>query len=196
MCSFNHRFYNMVMAPLENNRLKMKRAILLGDVAGHVLEIGFGTGANLKHYPYEQMDSLTLLDAFLPDHVDLKHIPKALPLDIEKGDVMALPFKDEHFDSVVFTLVFCTVKNPVVGLSEIHRVLKPGGRIYFIEHVEPSKQPYKNLFNKLTPAWKKIAHGCTLNRDTTTLIQKTGFKLDEYHRFYRTSFVMGIGEKV
>lgn len=195
MCGFNQNLYNLFMAPLENNRLQKKRAILLDDVAGDVLEIGFGTGANMKHYPYEQLDSLTLIDRDLPDHINLKYVPKRLPINVESGDVHALPFGDEQFDSVVFTLVFCTVIEPSVGLDEIRRVLKPGGRIYFIEHVQPTKQPYKDVFNKLTPAWKKIAHGCHLNRDTITSIQRSGFKLVEYHRFYRTSFVSGIGEK-
>lgn len=196
MCSFNHRIYNTVMAPLENNRLQMKRSLLLEDVAGDVLEIGFGTGANLKHYPYEQMDSLTLVDKSLPDHILLKDIPKNLPLAIECGDVEALPFDDASFDSVVFTLVFCSVHTPLQGLQEVSRVLKPNGRIYFLEHVEPVRQPYKDVFNKLTPAWKKVAHGCHLNRDTISLIHKSGFQLIEYHRFYRTSFVSGIGEKL
>lgn len=195
MCSFNHRIYNTVMAPLENSRLKFKRAMLLEDVAGDVLEIGFGTGANLKHYPYEQLDSLTLLEQSLPDHLELKHVPKNLPLEIESGDVQALPFEDQSFDSVVFTLVFCSVKSPLLGLKEIKRVLKPNGRIYFIEHVEPVREPYKKAFNILTPPWKRIANGCHLNRDTISSIHKSGFQLIEYHRFYRTSFVSGIGEK-
>lgn len=196
MCSFNQRLYNTFMAPLENNRLKLKRVMLLEDVAGDVLEIGFGTGANLKHYPYEQLDSLTLIDVALPDHVNLKHIPKSLPLDIECGDVQELPFDDESFDSVVFTLVFCSVDVPLLGFSEVHRVLKPNGRIYFMEHVEPVREPYKSVFNKLTPAWRTVAHGCHLNRDTISDIHKSGFQLIDYHRFYRTSFVSGIGEKI
>ena len=196
MCSFNHRLYDTFMAPIENNRLRMKRTLLLDDVAGDVLEIGFGTGANLAHYPYEQLDSLTLMDLDLPNNVDLKNIPKELPIDIIKGDVTKLPFGDHQFDSVVFTLVFCTVSDPDLGLNEIKRVLKPGGRIYFIEHVEPVKEPYKGMFNKMTPTWKKVAHGCHLNRETIQTIQHAGFGLVEYHRFYRTSFVSGIGEKL
>ena len=196
MCSFNHQIYDTVMAPLENNRLKQKRAILLEDVAGDVLEIGFGTGANLDHYHYEQLDSLTLMELELPTHVKLKSIPKELPVQIIKGDVTKLPFNDHQFDSVVFTLVFCTVSDPYQGFEEIKRVLKPGGRIYFIEHINPAKEPYKKLFNKLTPAWKKLAHGCHLNRETVEVLQHAGFGLLEYHRFYRTSFVSGIGEKL
>lgn len=196
MCSFNHRLYDAFMAPLEDNRLRMKRALLLDDVAGDVLEIGFGTGANLAHYPYEQLDSLTLMELELPNHVNLKGLPHELPLEIVRGDVTKLPFSDQRFDSVVFTLVFCTVSDPILGLKEIKRVLKPGGRIYFIEHVEPIKEPYKKMFNKLTPHWKRVAHGCHLNRETIQLIQHTGFGLVEYHRFYQTSFVSGIGEKM
>ncbi len=196
MCSFNHKVYDSFMAPIERNRLQQKRKLLLEEVAGDVLEIGFGTGANVKQYSYEQLDSLTLVDQQLPDYIDLRPVPKKLPVEVIKGDVMWLPFEDEQFDSVVFTLLFCTVEDPAKGFEEIRRVLKPEGRIYFIEHVEPVEQPYKYLFNKLTPAWRRIAHGCTLNRDTVHAIQRAGFTLVEYHRFYRSSFVSGVAAKV
>ena len=196
MCSFNHKMYNLFMFPLERVRLKQKRTDLFEDVAGNVLEIGFGTGANLPHYPYGQLDSLVLTDKFLPEHIDLRPVPKKLPIEVQQCDVEHLPYGDEQFDSIVFTLVFCTVANPYKAFEEIARVLKPGGRIYFIEHVEPVDKPYRTLFNKLTPTWKKLAHGCHLNRDTMTTIQRSGFRLIEYHRFYRTSFVSGIAAKV
>lgn len=195
MCGFNHTVYDTFMAPLENDRLITKRKQILEDVAGKVLEIGFGTGANLKFYPYEQLDSLTLLDTTLPKRLSFKTVPKALPLNYVAANVEKLPFPDDTFDSVVFTLVFCSVKDPMQGLSEIRRVLKPKGRLYFIEHVKPIDQPYRSLFEKATPTWKKIAHGCHLNRDTILLIQQAGLQLEAYHRFYKTSFVSGVAVK-
>ncbi len=193
MSRVSDRIYNLFMAPLEQNRLKSKRLQLLEDVAGDVLEIGFGTGANLKFYDHDQVDTLTLIDHKLPSTLDLVKNLNPEQISIDEGSVMELPYDDETFDSIVFTLVFCTVEKPEKGIEEIKRVLKPGGRIYFIEHVQPIKQPYKRWFNRLTPAWKCISHGCHLNRSTVTLIQRAGFKLVEYHRFYRTAFVSGVG---
>jgi len=196
MCAFNQRLYNIFMAPLEEGRLKMKRQQTLEEVAGDVLEIGFGTGANLPFYPYEQMDSLTLTDVHMPTQINLRPEHKHLPVTFEQCDAMSLPFEDKTFDSVVFTLVFCSVEDPMAGLAELHRVLKPGGRLFFIEHVHPTKEPYKKLFSRLNPTWRKFAHGCNLNRETMTYIQQSGFSLVEYHRFYRTAFISGSAEKL
>ena len=195
MAAYNEYLYNLFMAPIENMRLNKKRHLLLEEVAGDVLEIGFGTGANIPHYPYEQMDSLTLLEHDMPNRVNLKPMLKSTAVTLLQGDVIDLPFEDKSYDSVVFTLVFCSVSDPVKGLEEIKRVLRPGGRIYFIEHVIPTKQPYKKFFIALTPLWHRLTGSCHLNRDTITTIQQCGFKLLDYHRFYRTSFVWGIAEQ-
>lgn len=189
------KLYDGFMKPLESLRLSQKRRELMVDVSGDVLEIGFGTGVNLKHYPYEQIDSLTLIDQKLVSYLNTRCIPVNTAFNIHKGDVMALPFEDETFDSVVMTLVFCSVADPVKGIEEVNRVLKPEGRLYFIEHVLPTKEPYKGLFKKITPVWKKVAHGCHLNRETVTLIQQSGMRLMGYHRFFRTSFATGIAIK-
>lgn len=192
---FGHKIYDGFMKPLENLRLATKRSALMEDVSGDLLEIGYGTGANLKYYLYEQIDSLTLLDTSIPPHLNTSAIPVNKEFNIYQGDVQTLPFEDNSFDSIVFTLIFCSVEDPMKGLSEIRRILKPEGRIYFIEHVLPTKQPYKDVFNKLTPAWSKIAHQCHLNRDTVGAIQQSGFHLVEYHRFFRTSFATGVAIK-
>lgn len=195
MSRVNDFIYNSFMGPIERNRLGAKRKQLLSDVAGDVLEIGFGTGANLKHYNYEQLDALTLIEYKLPGKLNLKHVPSNIDITILEGDVSSLPFENESFDSVVFTLVFCTIEDPMKGLSEIYRVLKPSGRIYFMEHIKPTKEPYKKVFNVLTPIWKRVSHGCHLNRETMTTIEQSGFRLMDYHRFYRTSFAVGVAYK-
>lgn len=187
--------YDLFMHPLEHMRLGKKRAYLFEDVAGDVLEIGYGTGVNLKYYPYEQMDSLSLLDTNIPNHLSTKSIPMNMPFNVDRGSVQNLPYEDESFDSVVFTLVFCSVEDPAKGLNEVYRVLKPGGRVYFMEHLLPTKPHLKHLFNKLTPVWKRVAHGCHLNRETITLIQQSGLKLQDYHRFFNTAFAVGIAAK-
>jgi ubiquinone/menaquinone biosynthesis C-methylase UbiE len=189
------QLYDFFMKPLEKIRLAQKRKELFDNVSGDVLEVGYGTGTNLKYYPYHQMDSITLLDRRSPDALRIDTIPETVSLALHEGDLTTLPFEDEQFDSIVSTLVFCTVSDPEQGMNELYRVLKPDGRLYFMEHILPCTQPYKKWFEILTPFWKKVAHGCHLNRDTVITIQHSGFELVEYHRFFRTSFVVGIGKK-
>lgn len=187
--------YNGFMLPLEKHRLNKKRAELLESVSGNVLEVGFGTGVNMKFFDFDQISRLTLVDTKLPTRILLHRLNPKVRLRILSSSVTSLPFKDNSFDNVVFTLVFCSVDDPIKGLKEIYRVLKPGGKIYFMEHVLPTKEPYKGLFKILTPQWAKISHGCHLNRDTITHIAQAGFRLETYHRFYKTSFISGIGVK-
>jgi len=108
---------------------------------------------------------------------------------------MNLPFKDNVFDTVVFTLVFCTVSDVEKGLKEIRRVLKAEGRIVFIEHVQPNNQFQGKLTNILTPAWKQIAGGCHLDRRTRENIEDAGFRVVEIDSNGNGLFIAGIAEK-
>ena len=96
-------------------------------------------------------------------------------LSFADADVQDLPFPGGSFDSVVFTLVFCTVPDPGRGLAEIRRVLRPGGRLFFLEHVRPAGPASSRLFDRVTPAWKRMASGCRLNRRTVERIAEAGF---------------------
>ena len=126
------------------------RAELLSDVSGDVLEIGFGTGLNLPHYP-ESVQQLTTvdpnegMDAIAQKRIDNSPITvKSLALSGE-----SLPFENASFDSVVCTWTLCSIPNATQALSEAYRVLKPGGRFFFIEHgLSPDKgiQRFQNTF--------------------------------------------------
>ena len=95
----------------------------------------------------------------------------------------ALPFKDASFDTVVSTLVLCTVQNPSQSLCEIFRVLKPGGQLLFLEHVHAHDNPGRAKWQRrLEPLWKRLAGGCHLTRDTLSEIEKSGFKVNEVMR--------------
>ncbi len=99
-------------------------------------------------------------------------------------------FEDDTFDSIVFTLVFCSVDDPLKGLNEVKRVLKTGGRIYFMEHVMPEHSILKNLFNRLNSSWNKLANGCNLNRETADMIRDAGFEIETLERFFG-AFIVG-----
>lgn len=184
--------FDMFMSPLERLRLTKKRQLLLKNVNGTVLEIGAGTGVNFKHYPYQTMEQLDIIDVELTEKVKHYLFPKSLSVSQHKASVEKLPFPDQTYDYVVFTLVFCSVGDPLKGLQEIKRVLKPEGKIIFMEHVLPTQNPWKHLFHSLNPAWVKIAHGCHLNRETLKTIEQAGFKIEQSERFFKGSFVSGI----
>jgi ubiquinone/menaquinone biosynthesis C-methylase UbiE len=173
--------FDMLMAPLERMTLHPLRSRLIRQAAGKVLEVGAGTGVNLRHYRAEAVESLDITDADLYYGYILRrrraHGPFAFPVYLTDADVQRLPFEDHEFDTVVFTLLFCSVSDPAAGLSEIRRVLRPGGRIIFIEHVRPPQKRLSHAFKRLTPAWKRVAGNCHLDRTTIPEIRRAGFRI-------------------
>lgn len=98
-------------------------------------------------------------------------------VEIHTGVAEDIPFPDKTFDSVITTLVLCSVDDVELSLSEIRRVLKPGGRFYFMEHVAaPKNSRLHTLQNLITPLWKRMAEGCHPNRNTGELIQRSGLR--------------------
>ena len=170
--------YDTLMAPFERRLLAARRRRILADLRGDVLELGAGTGANLPWY-----GALTrlVLDEPSPDmrvrlRAKLGARPVACPVDIVETPAESLPFADETFDAVVSTLVLCSVKDLVQALREVHRVLKPGGTLRFIEHVRTNGR-YGHLQDLLTPVWRRMAGNCHLNRRTLDTMAACGFVL-------------------
>lgn len=191
MMGFSEALYDLFLAPLEKFRLTKKREQLMNNIKGNVLEIGAGTGINFKHYPYQNISQLDITDIELTEKVKQYKFPSTLAVSKSQHSVESLPFSDSTYDYVVFTLVFCSVTNPLKGLQEIKRVLKPDGKIIFVEHVLPISNPWKQLFHKMNPTWVKIAHGCHLNRETLKTIEQAGFRIEQSDRFFKGSFVSG-----
>lgn len=160
------------------------RRALLADVSGEVLEIGFGTGLNLPHYPL-QTRKLTTVDPN-PGMIALakKRIAASpIPVEIRLLDAERLPFPDRSFDAVVSTWTLCSIPNIDQALREIHRVLKPGGRFFFIEHGLSHEPKVRRWQHRLTPFNKKVADGCHLNREIQSLLVGH-FELLQLDRFY------------
>jgi SAM-dependent methyltransferase len=195
MMGFAETTYDKFLAPFEKLRLSEKRGLLLSQTFGKVLEIGVGTGVNLAHYPYSQLEQLDLIDIDLTQKVIHYKFPNNFPVSIAEYSVENLPFDDAYYDFVVFTLVFCSVPDPIKGLSEVMRVLKPGGKILFIEHVLPHRHGLKQLFKGFSPLWKKMAHGCHLDRETLQLIKLAGFEIEFSEHFFKSSFISGVAKK-
>ena len=156
---------------MASSAIAQYRQMLLKDVIGDVLEIGFGTGLNLAYYP-ETIKSLTTVDVNIGmSHLAKKRIANA-PFSVDSkvlnGD--NLPFAEESFDTVVSTWTLCSIANIDQALQEIKRVLKPEGKFFFIEHGLSENLKVQVWQNRLTPLQKIIGDGCHLNRNIEALI--------------------------
>jgi len=169
--------YDHSLARVENAGLRDLRKGLLADASGDLLEIGAGTGANLPHYG-SAVTSVTLTEPEPPMLRRLeKHVreqessAKVVPASAEN-----LPFGDDTFDTVVSTLVLCGVDDQSRSLQEIRRVLRPGGRLIFIEHVRSDDPKVARLQNRMNPI-NRFLVGCECNRTTLDSIQAEGFQV-------------------
>lgn len=188
-------FYDFFMEPFERLGLGILRKNLVKQARGSVLEIGAGTGLNLPYYRWDQISSLVMIDKELNRKAldkKIKDIP-AGELSLREVNVMELPFEDESFDTVLFTLVFCSVGDADKGLREVKRVLKKDGKMLFIEHVRPEKEPLGKTFDLLTPFWKRIASGCHLNRETHKHFERLGFEIRLEKKIFSRIFIGGTG---
>lgn len=177
--------YDPFMAATERACLGPWRAALLADVHGRVLEIGAGTGRSLPCYP----GSLQRLVLAEPDpHMRARlraRIPGALASVVELSDAPAerLPFPAASFDAVVSSLVLCTTPDLAGALQQIHRVLVPGGRLLFLEHVADDEHPARLRWQRrLEPLWRRVAGGCHLTRRTHQAIEAAGLSIEAIER--------------
>jgi ubiquinone/menaquinone biosynthesis C-methylase UbiE len=170
--------YDRFTAGAEAAGLSKRREQLLAGAAGRVLEIGAGTGANLAFYP-GNVQRLTLAEPERPMARRLARRVASHRRDAEIVEAPAerLPFPDGSFDTVVSTLVLCTVADPPRALSEIRRVLAPGGRLLFIEHVRSDDPRLARWQDRLNGLNQVIAHGCNCNRATLDAIRAAGFTI-------------------
>ncbi|MET4637192.1 class I SAM-dependent methyltransferase [Mycetocola sp. 2940] len=151
--------------------MQSRRRRLLRAARGRVLEIGAGTGLNLDLYP-DAIDDLILAEPAEPmaDRLRRRRSQLGRSAHIVAAPAEALPFEDGSFDTVVSTLVLCTVTDPERALAEVRRVLRPDGRLLFCEHVRSGSLRLAGWQDRCADAWAVIADGCRCNRDTLTTI--------------------------
>jgi len=159
------------------------RARLVGDASGEVLEVGTGTGKNLRHYR-----SAARVVALEPnpdwrERAERRATRASVPVEVVDGDGMALPFPDESFDTVVSGLVLCTIPDPGRALAEMRRVLRPGGTLRFYEHVRSEDPKLARWQDRVNRPWGWVAGGCRVNQDTVAMIPAAGFRIDSIDRF-------------
>lgn len=171
--------YDRGLKATEEAGLREIRRRALADATGRTVDLGAGTGANLPLFP-AAVSELTLVE---PD----PHMLKKLRTRIEAGDpptsvvqagAEAMPFADASFDTAVFTLVLCTVPNPAAALAEAARVLRPGGKLLFVEHVRSQEPGLARWQDRLERPWRFLGDGCHCNRDTAATLEASPFAVE------------------
>lgn len=165
--------------------LAKPRQRTLARAAGRILEIGFGTGRNLPHYPpgvscIEAIDPDTDLDRFSQPRI----AAAGIAVDFHHLNAEHLPFEGESFDTVICTLTLCSIPDVVHALGEVRRVLKPGGRFLFLEHGLSPDAGVARWQRRLEPIQQRIAGGCHLSRDTVALVSQSGLQLLDVEHYY------------
>ena len=177
--------YDRFMRGSEEACLAQWRAELLRDLSGAVLEVGAGTGVTLAHYP-RSIARLVLCepDAHMRRKLKKKADAPALRnIEISDASLDSLPFKAGEFDAVVCSLVLCSVPDQRAALAEIARVLKPGGRLAFLEHVAADRRPERLKWQRrIEPVWKHLMGNCHLTRRTEAAIAAAGFEIERIQR--------------
>lgn len=177
--------YDTLMAPLEKIKLRSIRKELIQKATGQVLEIGSGTGFNFPYYKHA--DKVIAIEPNpLMKQQSLNRVKGTkVPIDVNIGDAEVLPYSDDSFDTIVGTLVLCTIPDPEKALNEMRRVCKPNGKILLFEHVLVRQPIIAGLQNWMTPLWKQVCDGCHLNRDTLSTIKKAGITVDDLKEYNR-----------
>jgi ubiquinone/menaquinone biosynthesis C-methylase UbiE len=174
-------FYDSFMWPLEQAGLQPLRRRLLQAAQGRVLELGVGTGANWPLYGLA--GSVDLLFGLDVDGAKLTGVgarqTAVSPATILQADAQTLPFPHNAFDTVVATLVFCSIPRPEVALAEVARVLRPNGRFLLLEHVRGQGPISRRLTDWLHPAWYALQRECHLNRETAVAVAQAGFHIEQ-----------------
>lgn len=167
----------------ETKFLSKYRPYVAGEAEGRVLEVGAGTGASFPYYKEIARVVATEPDPFMLEKAEKRLAQLGLQnIDVRQAAAEELPFEDESFDTVVSTMVFCSVGDPGRGLAEIRRVLKPGGTFRFMEHVRFDNGLRGHIQDALVPVWSWLGAGCHPNRRTLQSIQTAGFEVKELQR--------------
>ncbi len=172
-------FYDLMMYPIERNCLGDWRAEILSDLKGKILEIGGGTGVNLDLYSKDVELLITEPDREMRERLLKKLTPEQREyISVTDAFLETLPVEDNSFDVVVSTLVLCSVRDLDKAVQEIYRIVKPGGKFVFLEHV--AGEPHTTRFKwqqRLEPLWVAIASNCHMTRNTEEAIIKAGFNI-------------------
>jgi SAM-dependent methyltransferase len=161
------------------------RPAALEAARGRVLEVGFGTALNLRHYP-PGVSAVDGVDPLEPRAPLVRERMREAPFPVEHHRLRAdgeLPFEAGCFDTVVTTWTLCSIPDPLRAMAEMRRVLKPEGRYLFVEHGRSERPRTARWQDRLNPFWVRFADGCNMNRPIESLVREAGFELSSCERF-------------
>ena len=173
--------YDWFEAPMDRFGGRERRARVVGDAHGKVLEVGVGTGRNLSLYPPDARVTAVDVSERMLEEASKRAGEAAQPVELEWADAEALPFADGTFDAVTATCVFCSVEDPVQGLREVRRVVKSGGEVRLLEHVRPRNPALGKVFDWLSPLTRRL-FGPEINRRTEENVEQAGLEIVEVRR--------------
>ena len=171
------RYYDALDWLAERRVGRWRRALWAGIQGPAVLELGVGTGKNMPYYPSGVRLTAIDLSPRMLERARRRAAAYGLEVDLQIGDAQALAFPDHCFDEVVATFVFCSVPDPVQGLREARRVLRPGGRLHLIEHVRAPNRAAGWLMDRLNPVTVRLT-GANINRDTVGNVRRAGLEVE------------------
>jgi len=178
---FSSGFYDLLAYGPERRWAPDKRE-LFANMHGKVLFVAVGTGQDIPCFP----PGRDIVGIDISPRMLAKATTRAAnyagTLDLRVMDVHALDFPDHSFDQVVTSCTFCSVPNPVAGLTALRRVLKTGGMLYMFEHTGSHVFPFNLMLDVMTPLWKPI--GPEMNRDTVANVEKAGFEIQQVNNIY------------
>jgi ubiquinone/menaquinone biosynthesis C-methylase UbiE len=180
--SFTAALYDPFFWLAERAGLAARRHALVAQARGRVLEIGAGTGLNAPHYPPGLELVLTEPDEAMAARLRSRVAALGRPATVVIAGAETLPFPDDSFDTVVSTLVLCTVPDQAAALAEIQRVLTPGGRLLFLEHVRSDSPRWARWQDRLNGPWRAFADGCNCNRSTLQALADSPLRLGHVDR--------------
>ncbi len=172
--------YDIALSPLERAGLCRLRRRLLAEAMGNVLEIGAGTGVNFSYYGAGAC--VFALDASAEMLQAARRRPCRVCVSVTQSDAQSLPFRSGFFQTVVGTLVFCSIPDPARALAEVRRVLQPGGILLLLEHTRGHHPLAAALTDALNPFWFNWNGSCHLNRETARAVSDAGLHVTRVER--------------
>lgn len=184
--------YDLYMLPQELWGVRKRRRQVVRDAVGVTLELGVGTGLNFPLYRNVRRLVGVEPDPHMLRRAQLRARRAPVPVRLVRAGGEALPFGDTVFDTVISTLVFATIPEPLVAAREVRRVLKPEGRLRFFEHFRSAQPLLAGLQDAVTPLWRYLLGGCQPNRDVVAIFRQAGFEILEAVKFRGTFLLHGV----